>query len=166
MPLWRAAVPCRYQLCGADLLFDPTKMPGLSGVDRGRRQSGRVTSYNLRVTYESAEWLRVCYREAKAGVRTMGIVLYVPGTDVLYTRFRDDYPFVQGQDREILGGTSDMIVTLAKDHGPLAAFKWMSEALSTSIFVEGPYPIVTNDPEQTIAALFATNVNESTDETV
>jgi hypothetical protein len=70
---------------------------------------------------------------------------------------------VHGDDREILSSTSEMILTLARDHGAWSAFNWISETLSNRIFVEGPYPVVTNDPERTVSELFAANVRDLPD---
>lgn len=110
MPLWRCAVSCRSKPRRTNDLFDPTAVFGLSGLDGGRREAGRAISYNLRVTHESAEWLLMYYPEAEAVVCSIGIVLYVPGTDTLYTRFRNDYSFVLGKDREILDATGELIL--------------------------------------------------------
>ena len=103
----------------------------------------------------------MCYRQPGAGVRSIGIVLYVPGTDDFYTRILADCPFLQGDDREILNGISAVVLAVAKDLGARATFSRLSENLSNAIFVEGPYPVLTNDPEQTVSELFATKVDES-----
>jgi hypothetical protein len=121
----------------------------------------RSATISERVTHEPTQWLLLSYREPEAGVWPIGIVLYVPATDELFVRLREDFPFVRGEDREILTGTSASIIAIADDHGKRAAFNWISDTLSNAIFAEGPYTVSTQDPRQTLAALFEAKVDAS-----
>jgi hypothetical protein len=106
------------------------------------------------VTVKRAEWLLISYREPGGGTRPLGVVLYVFDTDEIYIRFRDEFPFVDGDDHEILSGTSQHVRSIALDVGARAAFQWMSDTLSNTIFVEGPYAVSTVNPDETLSHLF------------
>ncbi len=85
----------------------------------------------------------------------------MPSKDELYTRFRNDYSFVNADDREILAAAMQTVRAIAIDHGGKAVFQWMAESLSNTIFVQGPHTISTVNSEQTLMQLFAANVDSS-----
>jgi hypothetical protein len=106
------------------------------------------------VSQPGAEWLLIRYRGRGGREESLGIALYFSGTEDLYLNFRDDLAFVDVEDYEIIAGCSKSLRAIALDLGGEATFRWMSESLSNTIFVEGPYQIDTKDPEQTSAELF------------
>jgi hypothetical protein len=105
------------------------------------------------VSRPPAEWLLIRY-VSRARDESLGIALYVPGTGQIHFNVRDDLAFVDVDDYEIIAGVGETLNAIALNLGGEATFRWMFESLSNTIFVEGPYQIYTEDPEQTLAELF------------
>lgn len=102
----------------------------------------------------SARWLLILYRPPSAVVTPIGIALHVPSRDTLHLYFRDGMDFVDSDDIEVLAGMSAMVRQLAMEKGAAWTFQWMSDSLSNVVFVEGPKEVFTDNPEQTLRALW------------
>jgi hypothetical protein len=119
-----------------------------------RLSSAKITEV---LAYHNAQWLLIRYRQPGGRAHSVGVVLYLPSTEEIYIQFRGDLPFVDPEDHETLAGASQTFRDIAVDLGSKVAFHWMCESLSNTVFVEGPYTIQTEDPNQTLSELFVSN---------
>ena len=103
-----------------------------------------------------AEYLTIRYHVSEGSI-LVGVALYVPSTDALYVRFRDDLSLDDPYDLEFLAETSSTFHAIADEKGAKATFDWMSDTLSNAVYVEGPTTIRTSDPEKTVRELCEQN---------
>jgi hypothetical protein len=77
---------------------------------RGRAEWAKIIGSVAQIT---AEWLLICYRQRGGSERSVGIALYVPASDELYLRFRDDLWFADVEHHEILADASRTFRSMA-----------------------------------------------------
>ena len=105
----------------------------------------------------AAHYLTIHYHLPAGSTILVGVALYVPSTDSLYLRFRDDLNLDDPYDFEFLAETSSTFRIMADEKGAKATFDWMSDTLSNAIYVEGPTAIRTCEPEKTARELCERN---------
>ena len=60
--------------------------------------------------------------------------MYVPRTEEMYIRLRDDFSFADGEDKEILAGSVETLRGIGVDLGAKAAFRYPSLSVTPSSF--------------------------------
>lgn len=105
---------------------------------------------------EAIRWLLIRYRDRRGGEPVIGVAVYVPRTQDLLLRFREDTDYIQEDDLEVLACIGEDLHKQAAERGGLWTFQWMSDTFSNTVFVEGPYDHPLSDGHAVLEALSLT----------